>query len=438
MATRSPLECLRHAELLNAALAYAALGWKVFPIRCPVFTESGVRCSCGKKSCNKPGRHPHISQYPKAATTNDNVIDGWWKEWPDANVGILTGRDSGIFVLDVDPRNDGDESLERLERKHGRLPKTVTAISGGGGRHYYFPHPGGQVKSHDGAFGPDYPGLDIKADGGCIFAPPSLHETGNKYEWVEGLKPQHTKLAPLPGWILKQIRNKKTKRTKGRKGQADQLSQTPIFSEGRRNNSMMKAAGSLNQFCHSQTEIFQHLVLFNQDRCDPPLSESEVRSVANSAHKYQTDSPAELLFALWTPLVPLEAKEKSVLTTLIKMCDWATWRCFPSHKTIGDYAGMGTSSVQRALGGLKEKGFVSWTQTGHRSNDYQLHTEKIFQCQTESKTSPSESTPSLYPPPLDSKSYRPTDRGCGQAEERVEGLCDSPSESRSDPHPPDT
>ena len=249
---------LRHSELLNAALGYAALGWRVFPIRCPVFTEFGVRCSCKKKDCRNPGKHSHILKFQSAASTNHNAIESWWKEWPDANIGIVTGRTSRIVVLDVDPRNDGDESLEKLTQLHGELPETVTAITSGGGRHFYFLQSGGNIKS--GAFDRDaYPGLDIQADKACVVAPPSLNKTGEKYRWAEGLEPQCTKLAPLPGWILEQIRKKKTRNSKGRKGPSDQLSQTPIFTKGYRNNSMMRAAGSLNQFCCTETEVFQYL-----------------------------------------------------------------------------------------------------------------------------------------------------------------------------------
>jgi len=431
---------LRHTELLNVALGYADLGWRVFPIRCPVDTKSGVRCSCGDPECN-PGKHPYFQNPYQSVSKNPAKIEEWWADHPDANIGIPTGRPSEIVVLDEDPRNGGDSSLERLEKEHGPLPKTVTAKTGGGGRHFYFRYSGGEIKS--GALDPDnYPGIDIQVDKVCVVAPPSLHKTGNKYEWVEGLEPHCTELAPLPGWILKQIRNKKTKKTTGGKGQADQLSQTPIFTKGYRNSSMMRAAGSVNQFCCTGTEIFQHLVLFNRNRCEPPLPESQVKSVANSACKYRTDSPADLILAIWTPDIPLKAREKSVLSTLIKMCDWTTWKCFPSHKTIGESAGMGTSSVQRALHGLKEKGFVSWTQPGRGSNNYQVHRDKIIQYQTASNAILSKSDSSPHPPLLDSKSYRPTDRGCGQAEERVESLCDSPDDGKSDPDPspvpPDT
>jgi len=429
---------MRHSELLNVALGYAALGWRVFPIRCPVFTEFGVRCSCNKKDCRNPGKHSHILKFQSAASTNHNTIEGWWKEWPDANIGIVTGRTSRIVVLDVDPRNNGDESLEKITQLHGELPKTVTAITGGGGRHFYFRHRGGELKS--GALYPDsYPGLDIQADKVCVIAPPSRHKTGEKYRWVEGLDPQCTEMAHLPGWILDQVRKKKTK---GRKSQSDQLSQTPVFTKGYRNNSMIRAGGSLNQFCYTETEVFRHLMLFNQNRCDPPLPESEVQSVADSAHKYQTGSPADLILTVWIPDFPLRYREKSVLSALIRLSNWKTWKCFPAHKRIGEYAGMGDSSVKRALAVLKEEGFVSWTQTGRRSNDYQLHPEKIIQYQTGSKASLPESTSPPAPPCIDSKSYRPTDQECIQAQEGTESLRDSHKDARSDsdssPIPPDT
>jgi len=439
MATRSTSDCLRHAELLNAALGYAALGWRVFPIRCPVFTEFGVCCSCGKKDCN-PGKHPYFRNPYKSVTRNPDKIEEWWADHPDANIAIATGTKSGLVVLDVDPRNGGDESLAELIRKFGDLPNTVTALSGGGGDHYYFSHLGGNIKSK--AFGPDYPGLDIKADNGCIIAPPSLHETGEKYRWVEGLEPQHTELAPLPSWILDQVRNRKTKKPAKGKSPSDQLSQTGIFTKGYRNNSMIRAGGSLNQFCYTETEVFRHLMLFNQNRCDPPLPESEVQSVADSAHKYQTGSPADLIPAVWIPGFPLRYREKSVLSALIRLSNWKTWKCFPAHKRIGEYAGMGDSSVRRALAVLKEEGFVSWTQTGRRSNDYQLHPEKIIQYQTGSKESRSERTSPPAPPCIDSKSYRPTNQECSQAQEGAESLCDSHNDAGSEPDPfpilPDT
>jgi hypothetical protein len=63
---------------------------------------------------------------------------------------------------------------------HGPLPETPVVLTGGGGKHYYFRHPGGYIKSVAAALGP---GLDIKGEGGFVVAPPSLHASGRRYEW---------------------------------------------------------------------------------------------------------------------------------------------------------------------------------------------------------------------------------------------------------------
>ncbi len=63
-------------------------------------------------------------------------IQRWWRRWPDANVGIVTGAVSGLVVLDVDPRKGGGDLLAALEDVHGSLPRTVESLTGGGGQHF--------------------------------------------------------------------------------------------------------------------------------------------------------------------------------------------------------------------------------------------------------------------------------------------------------------
>jgi hypothetical protein len=201
MATRSTSDCLRHAELLNAALTYAGFGWRVIPVHTPTIDSGGAGRSCGDLACTKSGKLPRIKRWPKRATTGDSQIRIWWDESPLANIGILTGHESNLVVLDVDPGHGGTESLHKLFDFYGPLPTTVQSVSGGGGSHYYFRHPGGNIKSTSDSFGPLYPGLDIRGDGGYIIAPPSLHALGEKYRWVEGLEPHCTELASLPNWV---------------------------------------------------------------------------------------------------------------------------------------------------------------------------------------------------------------------------------------------
>jgi hypothetical protein len=161
---------------LTAALEYARRNWPVIALHTP----EGQSCSCGEVDCGGAAKHPryHRESLPsglKSATTDVNLIQTWWKLWPEANVAIVTGAFSGLLVLDVDPRHGGEESLEELEAKHGRIPDTMETITGGGGRHILFAHPGGVVGNKVGLV----PGLDVRGDGGYIVAPPSLHMSGN-------------------------------------------------------------------------------------------------------------------------------------------------------------------------------------------------------------------------------------------------------------------
>ncbi len=174
-----------------AALGYAARGWAVLPLHVPL--PQG--CSCEQDCGAGAGKHPRTRHGLKEASRNPDRIWSWWRRWPEANVGIRTGRESGLVVLDVDARHDGEASLETLEATYDRLPQTLTAHSGGGGRHLYFQHPGGHIPNSAQLGG--LSGLDVRADGGYIVAPPSLHQSGQHYRWEEPMHP----LAALPGWL---------------------------------------------------------------------------------------------------------------------------------------------------------------------------------------------------------------------------------------------
>src|SRR2546428_410395 len=119
-------------EVHEAAIRYAKRGWRVLPLHSTM--ESGA-CSCGKLGCPSVGKHPRTANGLFDATTELVAISRWFGRWPDANVGVLAGAESGLLVLDVDLRHGGDESLAELEREHGPLPDTVQAHTGGGGRH---------------------------------------------------------------------------------------------------------------------------------------------------------------------------------------------------------------------------------------------------------------------------------------------------------------
>jgi hypothetical protein len=168
---------------LEQALDYATRGWPVFP----VWPIKGGKCSCGEVDCQHPGKHPIGKLAPKgrnSATTDPETIKRWWGQHPKANIGIPTGPESGLVVVDVDPRHGGLDSLKKLEAL-GKFPLTLKAKTGGGGWHIFLAHPGNGQKIKSRPL-PGYPGIDIKGDGGYIVTPPSNHISGGSYSWEIG------------------------------------------------------------------------------------------------------------------------------------------------------------------------------------------------------------------------------------------------------------
>ena len=174
----------------HTAGKYARLGWAIFPIYEPGDAPSGCSCDAGIDESGQPvcsvAKHPRTRNGFKNATTTPETIRRWWERWPNANIGIATGSVSGLIVIDVDPRHGGDESWRDLVRELGlkdlQMPQVIT---GGGGAHYYFQHPGGFVRSTTAI----RPGVDVRGDRGYVVAPPSLHASGARYEWEVGSEP---------------------------------------------------------------------------------------------------------------------------------------------------------------------------------------------------------------------------------------------------------
>jgi len=258
-------------ELLTAALGYAARGWPVLPLHTP---HDG-HCDCGKPDCQSPGKHPRTKNGLKDATTNIATIRQWWIAWRDANIGVVTGAASGFDALDVDSRNGGDDSLATLLAAGGNaLPDTVEAVTGSGGRHLLFKHVNG-TRSSVGKLGR---GLDFKADGGYIVAPPSLHVSGRRYQWEASSRPGTTAFAEPPPWLLEP------------KGQPNRKAAEPVsdaIPEGERNSTLTSFAGSMRRPGMSAEAIRAALLVENVERCIPPLGEDEIERIVASVGRYE-------------------------------------------------------------------------------------------------------------------------------------------------------
>lgn len=181
-----------------AALELAALGFSVFPI----WGITGGVCHCNQPDCASPGKHPPL-KWRDAATTDAAEITRMFRRWPRASsIGVATGAPSGVVVIDLDG-DAGRRQWECLCRGRGGLPTTIEAITGGGGRHVYFKRPERfDVRNSVRKLGP---GVDVRADGGYVLAPPSDHKSGNQYRWVNGRAPGQCAALDVPYWLLRRL-----------------------------------------------------------------------------------------------------------------------------------------------------------------------------------------------------------------------------------------
>lgn len=220
-------------------------------------------------------------RWADVATSDENMLVGWFDTNPNANIGITCGKRSGIVVLDVDASHGGYESLEALQEIHGKLPETPVAKTGGGGEHVFFRHTGKEIRNSSGRLAP---GLDIRGDGGYVVGAGSVHPNGQPYEWV--ISPDETPLAPFPEWM------------------SDLLKDTPVqnipvatngkIANGARNDTLAKMAGAMRRKGFEEDAIYQALLVENRNKCLPPLTDGEVYVIARSIARYEPSDPVEV------------------------------------------------------------------------------------------------------------------------------------------------
>ncbi|GBD41098.1 hypothetical protein HRbin39_00476 [bacterium HR39] len=204
------------------------------------------------------------------------LVRRWYARWPGAGVGVVTGAVSDLVVLDVDRRHGGEDSLEALERRFGPLPETVEVETGGGGRHFWFRHPGGYVPNRVGL----RPGLDLRGDGGLVVAPPSLHPSGRHYVFEVDHHLADREPAPLPQWLLALEETPSPGRGHPR-GYWRRLVAEGV-REGERNVTIASLTGHLLWHGVDPAVIEELLQCWNLVRCRPPLDPAEVSRTVRS------------------------------------------------------------------------------------------------------------------------------------------------------------
>ena len=269
------------AELLNAALRYAELGYRVFP------------CVPGTKA-------PLTAHGFHDASTDAEQIEGWWSRYPLANVGIAT---EGLIVIDIDSEsNTWPADPERMLE----LAAAPMALTPRGGSHRIFRQPAGKGwRCTEGRLAPK---VDTRADGGYIVAPPSVVE-GKAYRWAPGLELDDPpeRLPESPAWLTRELDGLAATAAKSAPA-APSANGTPTLASvaaapgeantiplGQRNATLARLGGSMRRVGMSQAEIAAALHQTNQDRCVPPLEPREVERIAASIARYERDEVAVAL-----------------------------------------------------------------------------------------------------------------------------------------------
>ena len=230
----------------------------------------------------KPGTKVPLTRWKEAASRDPDQIVKWWTQWPDANIGLVTGKES-LVVLDVDVKHGqlGMKSLAEIFSAED-LDKPIRVRTPSGGLHLYF--------TSDKPLGNPVgfmPGLDFRADGGYIVAPPSRTEEGAyRFENARG-----GRLYPIPKQLLERLMKA------GSRAGAEKavFGGGDVIEEGGRNDTLFREACRLRNKRLQKDEVLDRLLLINEQKCDPPLEQDEVERIVASALSRSPDVVEYLL-----------------------------------------------------------------------------------------------------------------------------------------------
>ena len=240
-------------DLQRAALDYVSKGFAIFPLAVQ-------------------GKTPLTKNGVKDASNDPSTVQEWWDKNPNANIGLATGQVNNIVVIDMDVDEDrginGYDSIRDWERTNGALPDSWRSITGRGGYHLIY-STDEKYKNRVNII----PGVDIRADGGYIVVPPSIHPNGTAYMWEDG--PEDTQLCQITDTVRLFLS------TGAKITSANKLIIPEKVSEGSRNDTMFRIACSLQSKGLSDDAIFAACSKENEERFDPPLGDREITTIIN-------------------------------------------------------------------------------------------------------------------------------------------------------------
>jgi hypothetical protein len=261
----------------------------------PVWTATNGVCNCTRGAeCISPGKHPAIDAWQTSATTDLHVIRDWFAGGR-YNIGVVCGA-SNVVVIDIDPRNGGDVTFAALVNDLGPLPDTLTADSGGGGTHFVFRRPQGELVSKLGQ------GVDLLRDSRQFLVEPSLHPSGKRYQWRTGHAPDEIAIAELPSaWqqrLHPRIAPRPTAPPRHRADDSDRVKRARAYlakipgavsGDAGHTATFNAVAAVMIGFDLSEQDALNIIAADYNPRCDPPWSERElehkIRSVAQRCER---------------------------------------------------------------------------------------------------------------------------------------------------------
>ena len=314
-------------SLLDIALSYASRGWRVLPV---------------KENSKSP---PLIAKWPVLATDDISQVKKWWNKWPNANIGIATGEESGIFVVDVDPRSGGDETLANLLELNS-FPETSTVKTGSGGSHIFFKCDR-KIKSSNGKkLGQ---GIDLKAEGGYIVAARSIHPNGNQYCWNNS---KH--VADPPEWLLELIDSPT-------KNKSVAIADNGFIPVGQRNNELYRRGCSLRGKGNTRSETAREIHRINRHDCESPLSDDEVNQIIVSVETFINRGKKPLFRFrdyIRSDAVPNDPVLRHVLTELSLWMDMDGNNCYPTQLQLAEKTALTRKTVNKKLKWAEKLGLI--------------------------------------------------------------------------------
>ena len=219
----------------------------------------------------RPDKKPYTEHGFKDATTNIDMIETWWQRWPDALIGVPTGRASKLFVLDVDPAGIPWYAEHSADLGAGRIHRTRRD-----GYHLFFRMPERDVRNSASQIAP---GIDVRGDGGYIIWWPA-----HGCEAIGGIED----IGDAPASLLKQLTNGASHHDRDH-GDEDR---DAGVHEGGRNDYLSREAFRLRKQGATVEQILIALRGLNEARCRPPLEDAELEIIAEGKAQVQPEGMA--------------------------------------------------------------------------------------------------------------------------------------------------